>query len=43
MSLLGRWSAALDELRGQNRYRTLRTAAGIDFTSNDYLGYGGRR
>ena len=40
MSLHGRWSAALDEVRGQHRYRTLRTAAGIDFTSNDYLGYG---
>jgi 8-amino-7-oxononanoate synthase len=42
MSLSGRWSAVLDDLRGQNRYRSLRVAAGIDFTSNDYLGYGGR-
>ncbi len=39
MSLFGRWSAALEELRGQSRYRMLRQPAGIDFTSNDYLGY----
>jgi 8-amino-7-oxononanoate synthase len=44
MSLNGRWSAVLDDLRTQNRFRVLRVAAGIDFTSNDYLGYGaGRR
>lgn len=42
MSLFGRWSTALDELRKQNRYRTLRTPVGIDFTSNDYLGYARR-
>jgi 8-amino-7-oxononanoate synthase len=42
MSLSGRWTAVLDDLRGQNRYRSLRVAAGIDFTSNDYLGYGGK-
>jgi 8-amino-7-oxononanoate synthase len=43
MSLAERWSATLDELRGQSRYRSLRVAAGIDFTSNDYLGYAGAR
>ncbi len=40
MSLTDRWRAALDELRGQGRYRSLRLPAGHDFTSNDYLGYG---
>jgi 8-amino-7-oxononanoate synthase len=43
MSLFARWSATLDELRGQSRYRSLRPPAGIDFTSNDYLGYGAGR
>lgn len=40
MSLTDRWQAALEELRGQGRYRSLRLPAGHDFTSNDYLGYG---
>jgi 8-amino-7-oxononanoate synthase len=39
MSLAERWSVVLDELRGQCRYRSLRPPAGVDFTSNDYLGY----
>ncbi len=43
MTLFDRWSAALDQLRGQDRYRSLRRPAGTDFTSNDYLGYGGGR
>jgi 8-amino-7-oxononanoate synthase len=43
MSLHARWTSALDELRGQGRYRSLRRPAGIDFTSNDYLGYGNGR
>lgn len=43
MSLFGRWSGVLDELRGQGRYRSFRLPAGIDFTSNDYLGYGNGR
>jgi 8-amino-7-oxononanoate synthase len=42
MSLQERWSATLDELRSQGRYRSFRLPAGIDFTSNDYLGYAHR-
>ena len=41
-TLLDRWSATLDELRGQGRYRSIRLPVGIDFTSNDYLGYGSK-
>jgi 8-amino-7-oxononanoate synthase len=40
MSLAGRWSEALAELREKGRYRSFRPPVGIDFTSNDYLGYG---
>ena len=40
MSLTDRWSGELHELQKQGRYRSLRAPAGIDFTSNDYLGYG---
>ena len=40
MSLFDRWNATLDELRGQGRYRSFRLPQGLDFTSNDYLGYG---
>lgn len=43
MSLFGRWSGVLEELRGQGRYRSFRLPAGVDFTSNDYLGYGNGR
>src|SRR6185312_1242866 len=45
MSLFERWSATLDEPREQGRYRSFRLPAGIDFTSNDYLGLasGGRK
>ena len=44
MSLSERWSAELEELRALGRYYTLAAPAGVDFTSNDYLGYGsGRR
>jgi 8-amino-7-oxononanoate synthase len=39
VSLEDRWRRELDELRAAGRYRELRTAAGHDFTSNDYLGY----
>ena len=42
MSLFGRWTGVLGELRGLGRYRSFRLPAGIDFTSNDYLGYGSR-
>jgi 8-amino-7-oxononanoate synthase len=38
--LMERWSAQLEELRVSGRYRELREPAGIDFVSNDYLGYG---
>ncbi len=44
MSLSDRWSRVLHDLHEQGRYRSLQPPAGIDFTSNDYLGYGsGRR
>jgi len=39
MSLADRWTAALDQLRAQERFRQFALPAGIDFTSNDYLGY----
>jgi 8-amino-7-oxononanoate synthase len=39
MSLNDRWAAALDELCGHGRLRGLRLPEGVDFTSNDYLGY----
>jgi 8-amino-7-oxononanoate synthase len=42
MSLEERWSRQLDELRGQGRLRTLRIGQGVDFASNDYLGYAAR-
>jgi 8-amino-7-oxononanoate synthase len=43
MSLAERWAALLRGLRQEDRYRTLTAPAGVDFTSNDYLGYGGGR
>jgi 8-amino-7-oxononanoate synthase len=44
MNLEERWAGQLRGLREENRYRQLRLPAGVDFTSNDYLGYcGGRR
>lgn len=43
MSLSERWSAALAELRAGGRHRELAAPAGVDFTSNDYLGYAGAR
>jgi len=42
MTLEERWQAQLDALREQGRYRTLKKPQGIDFSSNDYLGYGKR-
>ncbi len=39
MKRMDRWQTQLDQLRAEGRYRTLTTAAGIDFSSNDYLGY----
>jgi 8-amino-7-oxononanoate synthase len=44
MNLPERWAAILNDLRRQGRYRTLSPPRGVDFSSNDYLGYaGGRR
>ncbi len=43
MTLTDRWTAALEELRGQGRYRELSLPGGIDLTSNDYLGYASAR
>src|SRR4051794_37445733 len=43
MTLFARWSQALNQLRAQGRYRSLRAPSGLDFTSNDYLGYGNGR
>ena len=40
MSLSARWTETLDALKAQGRFRALRPPRGIDFTSNDYLGYG---
>lgn len=37
-SLAVRLDRELEHLRGQSRYRELRTNRGIDFTTNDYLG-----
>src|SRR5262245_50203297 len=39
MNLFDRWTSALDQLRSHGRYRQFATPSGIDFTSNDYLGY----
>jgi 8-amino-7-oxononanoate synthase len=40
MSLTQRWLAHLETLRAQGRLRTLQSVPGVDFASNDYLGYG---
>jgi 8-amino-7-oxononanoate synthase len=40
MKLPQRWSDLVAELRAQGRYRTLTAPHGVDFASNDYLGYG---
>jgi 7-keto-8-aminopelargonate synthetase-like enzyme len=42
MSLTDRWSDILQQLRSQGRYRELSPRTGVDFASNDYLGYGSR-
>jgi 8-amino-7-oxononanoate synthase len=39
MSLFARWRSSLETLRGQGRLRTLVSPCGVDFASNDYLGY----
>jgi len=43
MTLQARWTETLDGLTAQGRLRALRLPHGIDFTSNDYLGYGNGR
>ncbi len=43
MSLFARWTETLDGLKAQGRFRSLKPPRGIDFTSNDYLGYGNGR
>jgi 8-amino-7-oxononanoate synthase len=44
MSLADRWERTFAQLHEQGRFRSLKAPAGIDFASNDYLGYaGGRR
>jgi 8-amino-7-oxononanoate synthase len=40
MSLRDRWTRLLDNLRIAGRYRELQASSGVDFCSNDYLGYG---
>lgn len=40
MTLEERWRAELSSLRVQGRYRSLQKPRGLDFSSNDYLGYG---
>ncbi len=40
MTLADRWSTILEELRTTGRYRQLSLPRGVDFASNDYLGYG---
>jgi 8-amino-7-oxononanoate synthase len=40
MSLTERWRQALEELEMRGRRRQLALPRGIDFTSNDYLGFG---
>jgi 8-amino-7-oxononanoate synthase len=42
MSLDQRWTDELQELRSQGRYRSLTVPSGLDFSSNDYLGYARR-
>ena len=39
MSLIHRWTDELQVLRSQDRYRSLVAPSGLDFSSNDYLGY----
>jgi 8-amino-7-oxononanoate synthase len=43
MNVFARWAAILNDLRAQGRYRTLSPPAGVDFCSNDYLGYASTR
>ncbi|HWY94632.1 MAG TPA: aminotransferase class I/II-fold pyridoxal phosphate-dependent enzyme, partial [Steroidobacteraceae bacterium] len=38
MNVIARYESALHSLAAQNRLRTLAPRAGLDFSSNDYLG-----
>jgi 8-amino-7-oxononanoate synthase len=40
MSLADRWHRTLEDLQAQGRLRRLTEPKGVDFSSNDYLGYG---
>ncbi|MBI2805963.1 MAG: 8-amino-7-oxononanoate synthase [Planctomycetes bacterium] len=42
MKLTQRWQHELESLNEQGRFRTLAPPAGLDFSSNDYLGYSKR-
>ena len=42
MNLSDRWRMQLDRLQQEGRYRALQPPTGIDFSSNDYLGYSRR-
>lgn len=42
MSLSDRWQLELARLKREGRHRVLHAPAGIDFSSNDYLGYSKR-
>jgi 8-amino-7-oxononanoate synthase len=42
MSVFDRWRVQLDRLREEGRQRALQPPAGIDFSSNDYLGFARR-
>jgi 8-amino-7-oxononanoate synthase len=42
MTLESRWQRHLQQLRAEDRLRRLTPPAGLDFSSNDYLGYGKR-
>ena len=42
MSLADRWRLEIEHLKAAGRYRVLQALAGIDFSSNDYLGYSKR-
>ena len=42
MSIFDRWHLELDRLKHEGRYRALQAPSGIDFSSNDYLGYSKR-
>jgi 8-amino-7-oxononanoate synthase len=43
MNLAERWAKLFRGLRQDERYRILSPPAGVDFSSNDYLGYAGGR